>query len=71
MPQQARFQGPVGMNRNRQPDIHSRFAVDVVAPLDPHKLPAVLFNALAKFFAAHLLHTAISTIRASVSPWGG
>ena len=71
MSQQACFQWLIGMNLDRKSDIHARFAVDVVAALDSQEFPAVLRNALAQFLAADVLHTAISTMRASWSSWGG
>jgi hypothetical protein len=47
MSQRACLQRLIGMNRNRQPDVHSRFAVDVVAALDSPPLPAVVLHASA------------------------
>jgi uncharacterized LabA/DUF88 family protein len=42
MLQQACFQRPIGMHRNREADVDARLAVDVVAALDSQQLPAVL-----------------------------
>ena len=47
MSQQACLQRLIGMNRNRQPDVHARFSVDVVAALDSQQLPAVVLHASA------------------------
>jgi len=49
MPEQSRFQRPVAVNRNRQPHVAARFAVDMVAAGDAKQLPAVALDQSRKF----------------------
>ena len=60
MCEQSSFQRLIGMDRNRESHRTTRFAVDVMAPVDAQEIPSVTFDKLGELLARELFHTMIS-----------